>query len=215
MRPASHGITAEGLPCILLCAFTATIFAIIGAWPLAIVFVILTWFSAHFFRDPERVVPAQKDVAVSPADGRIIRIDTRTDPISGEERQCICIFMNVFSVHVNRSPVESTVQAIEYYPGKYVNAAWDKAATDNERCAYGLKDADDNSWTMVQIAGLIARRIVCRVDIGDDLQRGQRYGMIRFGSRVDLYIPDGYSASVRVGQQVFAGQSIVAQKITS
>ncbi len=213
MRKASISITAEGYPIIGLCALTAIIFALINCWPLALVFLVLTWFSCHFFRDPERVVPQEKGIAVSPADGRIIRIDTRPDPITGVNCTCICIFMNVFSVHVNRAPVESTIQDIRYFSGKFFNAAWDKAATDNERCAYALKDSDGNAWTMVQIAGLIARRIVCRVDIGDNLQRGERFGMIRFGSRVDLYIPDGYTPAVDIGEQIFAGQSIVAKSI--
>ncbi len=211
MRQASVSITPEGWPSIGLCGFAALIFALIGCWPLAVTFLLLTWFACHFFRDPERVIPQDKDIAVSPADGRIIRIDTRPDPISGAPLTCICIFMNVFSVHVNRSPVKGTVKDIRYFAGKYFNAAWDKAATDNERCAYVLKDEHGNDWTMVQIAGLIARRIVCRVDIGDVLERGERYGMIRFGSRVDLYIPDGYIANVKIGEQVFAGQSVVAK----
>ncbi len=212
MRPASLGITAEGWPCIGLCAFTAISFALMDLCLISFVFVLLTWFSCHFFRDPERVIPQDSNVAVSPADGKVIRIDKRPDPITGEDRTCICIFMNVFSVHVNRSPVDAKVEDIRYFAGKYFNASFDKAATDNERCAYALRDVQGDSWTMVQIAGLIARRIVCRVDVHDALQRGQRYGMIRFGSRVDLYIPEGYTPAIQVGQQVFAGQSIVAKK---
>lgn len=212
MRSGSVGITPEGWPIIGLCAFTALIFVLMGCWPMSLIFVILAWFSCHFFRDPERVVPQEPGLAVSPADGRVIRIDRREDPITGEARLCICIFMNVFSVHVNRSPVQGTVERIRYFAGRFFNAAWDKAATDNERCAYLLRDAEGGQWTMVQIAGLIARRIVCRVDEGDTLARGQRYGMIRFGSRVDLYVPEGYSSEVRVGEQVFAGQSIIARK---
>ena len=212
MRPASHGLTPEGWPIIGLCAFTALIFVLMGCWPVALIFVILTWFSCHFFRDPERVVPQEPGLAVSPADGRVIRIDRREDPLTGEHRLCVCIFMNVFSVHVNRSPVAAVVERIRYFPGKFVNAAWDKAATDNERCAYLLRDHEGGQWSMVQIAGLIARRIVCRVEEGDSLARGQRYGMIRFGSRVDLYVPEGYSPAVNVGEQVFAGQSVLVRK---
>ena len=212
MRKASIGIAPEGFPCILLCAFTALVFAFVCNI-MAIVFVILTWFSVHFFRDPERVIPQEENIAVSPADGKIIRIDMRNDPISGEEKMCICIFMNVFSVHVNRAPITSKVTNICYFPGKFLNADWDKAATDNERCAYALLDNEGQKWSMVQIAGLIARRIVCRCDEGDSLQRGERFGMIRFGSRVDLYIPEGYKSSVSVGEKVFAGQSIIARKI--
>jgi phosphatidylserine decarboxylase len=120
--------------------------------------------------------------------------------------------MNIFSVHVNRSPVEAEVEAIRYYPGKFFNASFDKASEGNERCAYLLRDAHGGAWTMIQIAGLIARRIVCRVDEGDRLGRGQRYGLIRFGSRVDLFIPAGYAPACAVGEQVFAAQSVVARK---
>ena len=136
----------------------------------------------------------------------------KPDPLTGDERTCISIFMNVFSVHVNRSPVTGVVEQIRYWPGKFVNAAYDKAATDNERCGYLLRGEDGAAWTMVQIAGLIARRIVCRVSEGDALERGQRYGMIRFGSRVDLYLPEGYVPSVNIGEQVFAGQSTLATR---
>ncbi len=211
MRTAHCGITPEGWPCIGLTGFSALVFAALGWWPLALVFLALCWFSMHFFRDPERVTPQGPGLAISPADGKVIRIEEKPDPFSGEKRLCISIFMNVFSVHVNRSPVSCTVEDIRYFPGAFVNAAFDKAATDNERCAYSLRDDSGKQWTMVQIAGLVARRIVCRTDIGDVLERGQRYGMIRFGSRVDLYMPEGYVAAAQLGQQVFAGQCVVAR----
>jgi len=212
MRTPSVGITPEGWPFIGLCAFSSGIFAMIGCPLAACVFLVLTWFSAYFFRDPERVTPSAPDLAVSPADGKVIGIGPRKDPFTGEERTCISIFMNVFSVHVNRSPVQAEVEAIRYYPGKFFNASLDKACTDNERCAYLLRDADGGSWIMIQIAGLIARRIVCRTEEGDRLARGQRYGLIRFGSRVDLFIPAGYTPACAVGDRVFAAQSIVARK---
>ena len=120
--------------------------------------------------------------------------------------------MNVFSVHVNRVPVACTVESIRYFPGKFFNASLDKASTDNERCAWQLRDNEGRQWSMVQIAGLVARRIVCRAEEGDNLARGQRYGMIRFGSRVDLYLPQGYVAATQLGEQVYAGQSIVARR---
>ncbi|MDR0239392.1 MAG: phosphatidylserine decarboxylase family protein [Deltaproteobacteria bacterium] len=214
MRTPSVGITPEGWPFIGLCAFSSCIFALVGCLFAACVFLVLTWFSAYFFRDPERVTPGAPDLAVSPADGKVIGIGPRKDPFTGEERTCIAIFMNVFSVHVNRSPVQAKVEAIRYYPGKFLNASFDKASTDNERCAYLLRDTDGETWIMVQIAGLIARRIVCRTDEGDRLARGQRYGLIRFGSRVDLFIPAGYTPACAVGDQVFAAQSIVARKMT-
>ncbi len=213
MRQPSVGIAPEGLPFIFLCAFTAFIFALIKCWPVAVIFLLLTWFAGHFFRDPERVTPTAAGLAVSPADGKVVRIQSMPDPFSGDARTCVSIFMNVFSVHVNRSPVAGTVKAIAYNPGAFVNAALDKASTDNERCAYAI-EGGDGSFSMVQIAGLIARRIVCRVDEGDTLRRGERFGLIRFGSRVDLYLPDDYAVSVKIGDAVFAGQTVLARRRT-
>ena len=157
-------------------------------------------------------MPTASNLAVSPADGRIVRVEPRMDPITGETRTCVSIFMNVLNVHVNRAPVQGTIKAIHYTPGKYFNAVLDKASDENERCAYLLTEDTGRTWTMVQIAGLIARRIVCRVKEGDELQRGSRFGMIRFGSRVDLYLPPDYSATVTPGDIVFAGESILAKK---
>ena len=206
MRPAHCGITPEGWPCIGLTGLSALVFALLDWWFLALVLLALCWFSLHFFRDPERVVPQGEGLAVSPADGKIIRVEDRADPFSDETRCCVSIFMNVFS-----APVDCVVEDIRYWPGKFLNAAFDKASTDNERCAYRLRGDDGQVWSMVQIAGLVARRIVCRTEPGDPLARGQRYGMIRFGSRVDLYLPRGYVAAVRIGEQVFAGQSVIAR----
>lgn len=214
MKPASCSITPEGYPCIFLTTLCTLAFAMLGCPVMTVICLILVWFSLNFFRDPERVVPDGEDTAVSPADGRIVKIEDRQDPVTGEIRQCVCIFMNVFNVHVNRVPVAGTISAIKYYPGKFFNASLDKASTDNERCAYQLTDADENTWTFVQIAGLVARRIVCRVDTGDELAKGQRFGMIRFGSRVDLYMPYGYSPTVTIGQTVLAGQTVIARKTT-
>ncbi len=211
MRFGSIGIVPEGYPFIVLCAFSAFIFALIGCWPVAVIMLALTWFAGHFFRDPERVTPTAPGLAVSPADGKIVKIQTMPDPFSGEMRTRVSIFMDVFSVHVNRSPVRGTVSAIAYHPGKFFNAAWDKASTENERCAYAVQSVE-GSFTMVQIAGLIARRIVCRVREGESLERGERFGLIRFGSRVDVYLPDGYAPSVGLGQKVFAGQTVLAER---
>lgn len=212
MRKASTGVAPEGLPFILLLSLTALTFAALRCWPVALLFLVLAWFAGHFFRDPERVIPSEADAAVSPADGKIIRVEPRCDPLTGETRTCICIFMNVFNVHVNRSPVACHVESIRYFPGAFFNAALDKASTSNERCAYLLRDREERPWTMVQVAGLLARRIVCRVEEGDSLARGERYGMIRFGSRLDLYLPPDYSAVVAVGDKVLAGESILAKK---
>ncbi len=212
MRKASPGITPEGLPSIGLCAFSAFIFALLGCWIMSIAFLVLTFFCCNFFRDPERVAPSDPDLAVSPADGKIVRIARAPDPFTGEMRQCISIFMNVFNVHVNRMPVEGEIKNIAYHKGLFLNASLDKSSQDNERCAYSIEDAAGNNWAMVQIAGLIARRIVCRVDIGDKLTRGQRFGMIKFGSRVDLYLPEGYQPAVTIGETVLAGHCALARK---
>ena len=212
MREASCGITPEGWPLIGFLALIALVCALLGWAVPAVAALALCWFSLHFFRDPERVTPHAPGLAVSPADGKVVRIEERRDPLSGEKRVCISNFMNVFSVHVNRAPVSGTVEGLLYRPGKFLNAAVDKASSENERCACLLRDADGNTWTCVQIAGLIARRIICRAAVGDSLSRGQRFGMIRFGSRVDLYVPEGYLPAVCIGEKVFAGQSIIAQK---
>ena len=214
MRKATCGITPEGAPSIGLSALAALVFALLGCEISAIIFLVLTLFCCNFFRDPERVVPVAGGLAVSPADGRIIKVERRKDPFTGEMRQCICIFMNVFNVHVNRFPVAGRVAAIQYHPGKFLNASFDKASEDNERCAYSIEDGEKRLFSMVQIAGLIARRIVCRVDVGDELERGERFGMIKFGSRVDLYLPEEYAPCVNVGMHVLAGQTILAKTRT-
>lgn len=213
MRQGKIGIAPEGYPFLVLCAFSTLIFAVIGCWPVAVVLLALTWFAGHFFRDPERAVPTAAGLAVSPADGKVVKIQPMPDPFTGMPRTCISVFMNVFNVHVNRAPVAGKITAIAYHPGKFMNAAWDKASHDNERCAYTI-ECEDGVFAMVQIAGLVARRIVCRVEEGEELKRGERFGMIRFGSRVDLYLPEGYAPRVAVGQKVVAGQTVLAGRNT-
>lgn len=211
MRPSGLGITPEGWPCIGFLAFSSLICAIL-AWPaMALLLLLGSWFALHFFRDPERVTPQEAGIAISPADGTVVRIDTRTDPFGRTSCQCISVFMNVFNVHVNRSPMAGTVEDIRYCPGKLMNASMDKASDENERCAYNVRLSEGDCFSMVQIAGLIARRIVCRAEVGDTLRRGQRFGMIRFGSRVDFYLPRGYKPCVEIGDKVFAGQSVIAR----
>lgn len=212
MHKPSFAICPEGASAIGFTAFSAIFFAVLDMWIPALIFWVLCWFSLHFFRDPSRVIPSGKNIAVSPADGTIIRIEDRTHPFDGQTSLCISIFMSVFNVHVNRTPVACRVCEIKYYPGRFFNASLDKASLDNERCAWLLEDKNGTSWAMVQIAGLIARRIVCRAREGDELNRGQRIGMIRFGSRVDLYLPQGYSPTVKLKDKVFGGQTVIASK---
>ncbi len=213
MPAGKYGIAYEGYPLLVFLALATLSFSLLNCVVVTLILLLAFFFTLHFFRDPERVIPQDKDIAVSPADGKIIRIEEREDPISGEKRKCISIFMNVFSVHVNRAPVKGVISKIKYFSGEYYNAAWDKASTDNERCAYQMKDEQENFWTFVQISGLIARRIVCRVEEGTEIARGKRFGMIRFGSRVDVYLPATYDSAVGIGEQVYAGETILAKLI--
>ncbi|GAB7023443.1 phosphatidylserine decarboxylase family protein [Salidesulfovibrio brasiliensis] len=212
MRESTVGVVREGMPYIIIAAFVTLVFAVLEWELLALVTLGLTLFIAHFFRDPERVPPEDVDAAVSPADGKVCKIARETDPITGEERQVICVFMNVFNVHVNRMPVSGKVDVIRYIPGKFFNASLDKASKDNERCAMTVVGKGNQRFTMVQIAGLIARRIVCWAEVGDKLKRADRFGLIKFGSRVDLYVPDSYVPLVSVGDKVVAGETPLAGK---
>lgn len=209
MRKPTIGLSLEGLPSIGLFVFATLVFSTMGWWLLALILFILTCLVVHFFRDPERVAPEDRDAVVSPADGRVVKVDFAPDPITGQVRQVVCVFMSVVDVHVNRAPVEGSVELIRYIPGKFFNASLDKASTDNERNIVVMGRGADR-FTIVQIAGLIARRIVCWAEPGDILRRGERFGLIKFGSRVDLYLPDDYAVKVYVGETVRAGETALA-----
>ena len=176
--------------------------------------VIATLWCAYFFRDPERVTPLRDGLVVSPADGRISAIEKVIPPpeldLEREPVTRISVFMNVFDVHVNRSPLDVRITKITYIPGAFLNAELDKASEDNERQAFTLELADGRKIGVVQIAGLIARRIVKFVNEGDRLGAGQRIGLIRFGSRVDVYLPKGANALASIGQRAIAGETILA-----
>ncbi len=179
------------------------------AWALPLWIVAL--FVLQFFRDPGREVPGDSKSVLSPADGRIVAIEPAHDPWLDREVLKVSVFMNVFNVHSNRSPVDGSVVQRWYHPGKFINADLDKASTENERNALHLRTEDGQDITCVQVAGLIARRILCYVDAGDKLVRGQRYGFIRFGSRVDLYLPKNVRVKVVVGEKVSATSTILAE----
>lgn len=212
MHKPSIGLSLEGMPFVFFTTVATLTFALLGCWFMSLVLLVVLFLVLNFFRDPERVVPQAPGVAVSPADGKVIKIETMRDPLTGEDRTAICVFMNVFNVHVNRVPVAGRIARITYFGGKFFNASFDKASSDNERNAVLIEDKDGQHWTMVQIAGLIARRIICWAEEGDELARGQRFGLIKFGSRVDLYVPSSYAPSVRIGDKVFAGQTVLARK---
>jgi phosphatidylserine decarboxylase len=203
-------IAREGWPYLagaVAVALVATVLA--GAWSLP--FWLLALFVLQFFRDPPRAVPDQAGTVLSPADGRIVRVVPVQDPYSGADALLISVFMNVFNVHSNRSPVDGTVERIEYAPGRFFNADLDKASTENERNAMVIRAASGQSLTVVQVAGLVARRILCYARTGDHLQRGQRYGFIRFGSRVDVYLPRTARPRVAVGDTVQATTTVLAE----
>jgi len=209
--PGFH-IRPEGLNIISLTTLATLVFALMGwAWA-ALMGLVVFALALNFFRDPERVIPDDADVAVAPADGRVVLVQVMNDPFTGEEKTTVCIFMNVFNVHVNRLPVSGTVRTIKYYPGRFFNASLDKASRKNERCALDIVDQEARSWTVVQIAGFLARRIVCLAEKGDVLSRGQRFGLIKLGSRVDLYLPRDYKSVINTGEKTIAGQTIIARK---
>ena len=168
-------------------------------------------FVLQFFRDPARAVPGDRRTVVAPADGRIVAVEKAEDPYLKRASTKVSVFMNVFNVHSNRSPVDGEVRQAWYDAGRFVNAALDKASVENERNALWLRADAGQDVTCVQIAGLIARRILCYVKAGDHLNRGDRFGFIRFGSRVDLYLPLDARVRVELGQKVSAGSTIVAE----
>ena len=203
-------IAREGWPHVgvaLVLALIAT--GLIGAWSL--LFWMLFMFVLQFFRDPTRNPPEIPNVAVSAADGRVLLVQKARDPYLDRDALKIGVFMNVFNVHSNRSPVAGLIKERWYHSGKYFNAALDKSSDENERMTLWIRTAEGIDVTCVQIAGLIARRVLCYVNSGERLERGQRYGFIRFGSRVDLYLPVGSNPRVSVGDKLTAGETIVAE----
>jgi len=204
-------IAREGWPFIAAAAIVAILIQAIGGFGIAWLFWLIVIFIVQFFRDPARPIPTQANAVLCPADGRIVAVETTQDPYAGREALKISVFMNVFNVHSQRSPVDGAISKVEYYPGAYLNAAVDKASTENERNAIVIQTAAGHTVTSVQIAGLIARRILCYVHVGEPLTRGQRYGFIRFGSRVDVYLPADAFPRASVGDKVYATTSILAE----
>ena len=204
-------IAREGWPFVAGAFVVALVLSLASWWALAALAWVAFLFILQFFRDPPRNAPGAPNAVLSPADGRVVRIGNARDPYLDRDALLISVFMNVFNVHSNRSPVDADVAQTWYHPGTFVNAALEKASSDNERNALRLVTPAGVEVTCVQIAGLIARRILCYVKAGDRLVRGQRYGFIRFGSRVDLYLPPDAIPRATVGDKVYATQSIVAE----
>jgi phosphatidylserine decarboxylase len=204
-------IAREGWPFLLVAVAAAIALSFTSLWPLTVLAWLAVLFIAQFFRDPAREVPQQPNLVLSPADGKIVSVEKTRDPYLEREALKISVFMNVFNVHSNRSPVDADVVNVWYHKGGFVNAALDKASLANERNALQLRTPEHVDVVCVQVAGLIARRILCYVKRGDHLQRGQRYGFIRFGSRVDVYLPPDASPRAVVGDAVRATETILAE----
>ena len=204
-------IAVEGIPFVIVlltAAVLATVF--FGAWSIPL--WIATVFVVQFFRDPQRVKPEGEGLVLCPADGRVIVVGEVPDPYRGGARSLkLSIFMNVFNVHSQRAPVDGVITRQDYAKGLFVNAAFDKASSDNERNALVIRMDDGREISCVQVAGLIARRILSYVHVGDRLVAGQRYGFIRFGSRVDVYLPPGSRPRVAIGDKVKATSTVLAE----
>jgi phosphatidylserine decarboxylase len=201
-------IAKEGYIFILpLAVLTGIFWTLSWLWAVGLfggLFLFVTW----FFRDPERNIPEDPNAIVSPGDGKVVEIIQEKDPLLDEAYTRVSIFLNVFNVHVNRVPIAGRIQATRYNPGKFLNAASHKASLDNEQSAILLNNGRV-TILVKQIAGLIARRIVCWAKEGDEYQRGQRYGLIRFGSRMDIFLPEGTNIKVAIGDIVHGGSSII------
>lgn len=199
---------------VILAGLALSPWLVFGPW-LAGLGLAFTLFCAYFFRDPERVAPLRPGAIVAPADGRVVSVGLAVPPadlgLGDAPRLRVAIFLSVLNVHVNRMPIAGTVTRIAYHAGQFLNASLDKASDLNERNGLALRLADGRELAVVQIAGLIARRIICEVREGEALATGARFGMIRFGSRTDLYLPDGAAPLVSVGQTMVGGETVIAE----
>ena len=206
-------IHTEGYKFIVIAVFITIIFLIINNF-LGLIGILLTVWVYYFFRDPERTIIGDDSYLVSPADGEVIKVEEVDGPkelgLENKKFKKISIFMNVFDCHVNRTPCSGIVEDILYKPGKFLNASLDKASEDNERNYYKIKDKSGNDIVVVQIAGLVARRIVCETNKNQELNQGDRIGMIRFGSRADVYY-ENYEPLVKVGQTAISGETLLAK----
>ena len=202
-------IAREGWPFIALALIIAVAVQVYFGWGAALFFWIVLVFMIQFFRDPPRAIPADSNAVLSPADGRVVVVEKAHDPYLNREALKISVFMNVFNAHSNRSPVDGEVKQTWYHAGSFLNAALAKASLENERAAMVLSTRSGDV-TCVQVAGLVARRILCYARQGQTLARGERFGFIRFGSRVDVYLPLTAAPRVAVGDKVYATESVLA-----
>lgn len=211
MKHYPHPIIArEGWPFIAIAVILAAGIHGFAGFGWAVFPWLVVLFMIQFFRDPSRQIPGEIGAVLSPADGRIVSVEKVRDPYLERDALKISVFMNVFNAHSNRSPVDGTVEKTWYFPGKFLNADLAKASSENERAVIYLRTADGHDVTCVQVAGLIARRILCYAKEGQSLSRGDRFGFIRFGSRVDVYLPPETVPKVSVGDKVYATETVLA-----
>ncbi len=203
-------VAREGVPFIALFAFVTLILALLDWGFLAFLFLLLTLFVVYFFRDPERHPSADDGDVIAPADGKVVFVgEVMEERFFKEEVQKISIFMSVFDVHVNRAPCSGKVVDLYYSKGEFLNASLDKASLQNEQAGIFMQAENGKHVLFVQVAGLIARRIISYPQIGDNLKQNERYGLIRFGSRVDVYLPKGSDVKVRIGDRTVAGETVI------
>ena len=209
--PTMH---AEGYKCLVIAGIITIVLYILSNF-LGLIGLVLTIWVYYFFRDPERIIIEDNNYLVSPADGEIIKVEEVDGPkelgLENKKFNKISVFMNVFDCHVNRTPCAGKIEEILYKPGKFFNASLDKASEDNERNYFKIKDTENNDIIVVQIAGLVARRIVCESNKDQELNQGDRIGMIRFGSRADVYY-ENYQPLVKIGQKAISGETLLAKK---
>ncbi len=212
MSEYPHPIIArEGWPFIAIAFVMAILVNYFAGFVWAIFFWVIAAFVLQFFRDPAREIPSVKNAVLSPADGRIVAVEQIEDPYLKRDAIKVSVFMNVFNVHSNRSPIDGDIRDKWYFPGKFINADLPKASLENERNALWIRADNGADVTCVQVAGLIAKRILCHVTPGEHLARGQRFGFIRFGSRVDVYLPLGTQVNVNIGDKVSATSTVLAE----
>ena len=201
----------EGWPFIAIAFLLALVVQLFAGGLFAFAFWVLFVIVAQFFRDPAREMTRDEDAVVAPVDGRVVKIEETVCPYTGEQTKMISIFMNIFNVHSQKAPVSGRIEKVEYFPGKFLNASLEKASELNERNAVTVATKAGDRVCFVQIAGLVARRILCYKLIGEDIERGERYGFIRFGSRVDVYLPLDAEIKVTIGEKVTGVMSTIAR----
>lgn len=211
MKNEGVPIVKEGLPFLFIALLGSAAFGLGGAWPLSVLFLAGALFVAWFFRNPERLAPVGSNLVCSPADGTVISVgNAKENEFLKEEMQKVSIFMSIFNVHVNRVPIDATVKNMKHHRGRFMVASEDRASEENERNCVLLETGTGVKLVLVQVAGLVARRIVCYPAVGSFILKGQRLGLIRFGSRCDMYFPKNAQLLVKVGDKVLGGETLLA-----